>query len=93
MFLATYSLRRVLTTFFVMKTGAEKTRDAVTQILDNLPDAVLMFEAGELSYCNQQTDRCFSVELSRLNSIEDNTDLFRSSQYLILNNRCLYELK
>jgi hypothetical protein len=52
MFLATYSLRRVLTKFFVTQAGAEKTRDAVTQILDNLPDAVLMFESDSLSYCN-----------------------------------------
>jgi hypothetical protein len=26
-----------------MQTEAEKTRDALTQILDNLPDGVLMF--------------------------------------------------
>ena len=48
MFLGTYSIRRVLTKFFVTQTGAEKTRDALTQILDNMPDAVLMFEAGGL---------------------------------------------
>jgi len=52
MFLATYSIRSVLTEFFVTQKGAEKTRDALTQTLDNLPDAVLMFEMENLSYCN-----------------------------------------
>jgi hypothetical protein len=52
MFLVTYSLRSLLTEFFVIKTGAEKTRDALTQTLDNLPDAVLMFEQDDLTYCN-----------------------------------------
>ena len=52
MFLVTYSLRSLLTEFFVVKTGAEKTRDALTQTLDNLPDAVLMFEQDDLTYCN-----------------------------------------
>ena len=52
MFLATYSLRSVLTEFFVTKKGAEKTRDALTQTLDNLPDAVLMYEENDLTYCN-----------------------------------------
>jgi succinate dehydrogenase/fumarate reductase cytochrome b subunit len=52
MFLATYSVRHVLTEFYVTKKGAEKTRDALTQTLDNLPDAVLMFEMDDLSYCN-----------------------------------------
>jgi hypothetical protein len=52
MFLATYSLRSVLTEFFVISTSAEKTRDALTQTLDNLPDAVLIFEEDNLSYCN-----------------------------------------
>jgi len=52
MFLATYSVRSMLTEFFVTQKGAEKTRDALTQTLDNLPDAVLMFEMENLSYCN-----------------------------------------
>jgi hypothetical protein len=52
MFLATYSLRSILTEFFVTKKGAEKTRDALTQTLDNLPDAVLMYEENDLTYCN-----------------------------------------
>ena len=52
MFLSTYFTRNTLTQFFVMQMEAEKTRDALTQILDNLPDAVLMLESGHLSYCN-----------------------------------------
>jgi hypothetical protein len=41
-----YSIRRVLTEFFVMKIEAEKTSEALTITLDNLPDAVLMLESG-----------------------------------------------
>ena len=53
MFLVTYSNRRAMTTFFITQTEAEKTRDALTQVLDNLPDAVLMMEGQRLTYCNQ----------------------------------------
>jgi len=48
MFLTSYSIRRVITQFFVMQMEAEKTRDSVTQILDNLPDAVIMLESDGL---------------------------------------------
>ena len=41
----TYYIRYTLTSFFVLQKAAEKTRDALIQILDNLPDAVLMLEA------------------------------------------------
>jgi hypothetical protein len=64
MFHSTYYLRHTLTKFFLMQTEAEKTRDALIQILDNLPDAVLMLESSQLSYCNQQADRFFEVQLS-----------------------------
>jgi hypothetical protein len=43
---AVYSLRKVLTQFFLMHVEAEKTSNALTQILDNLPEAVLMLESG-----------------------------------------------
>jgi hypothetical protein len=33
-----------MTWFFMLKKEAEQTRDALIQILDNLPDAVLMLE-------------------------------------------------
>jgi PAS domain-containing protein len=56
----------MLTKFFLMNTEAEKTRDALTLILDNLPDAVIMLDAGKLSYCNQQADSFFKVSLSHL---------------------------
>jgi hypothetical protein len=52
MFMVAYFMRRGLTQFFVMQTEAEKTRDLLTQILGNLPDAVIMLEADSLSYCN-----------------------------------------
>jgi hypothetical protein len=42
MFILTYFIRRTLTQFFVAQSQAEKTQEALTQILDNLPDAVLM---------------------------------------------------
>ena len=64
MFLATWFTRNTLTQFFVMQMEAEKTRDSLTQILDNLPDAVLMLESGHLSYCNQIVDILFDVNLS-----------------------------
>ena len=51
-----------------MQKEAEKTQNAMTQILDNLPDAVLMFESEDLSYCNQQADNFFGVTLSQLNT-------------------------
>ena len=38
-------------------------------------------------------DRFFGVDLSELNALEDNVESFRSSQYLIMNSRCLHELK
>ena len=41
----TYFVRYTLTKFFVLQKDAEKTRDSLIQILDNLPDAVLMLEA------------------------------------------------
>ena len=44
-FLQAYQSRRVLVQFFVTQTEAEKTSQTLTQILDNLPDAVLMFES------------------------------------------------
>ena len=31
--------------------------------------------------------------MSQLNSVEDGGETFRGSQYLIMNNRCLHELK
>jgi hypothetical protein len=52
MFMVAYFMRRGLTEFFVMQTEAEKTRDSLTQILENLPDAVIMLEADSLEYCN-----------------------------------------
>lgn len=53
MFLSSYSFRRVLTQFFLLQTEAEKTRDSLTQILNNLPDAVIMIEGDQLQYCNE----------------------------------------
>jgi len=47
-----YFLRKVLTQFFLMHVEAEKTSNALVRILDNLPDAVLMLESDQLSYCN-----------------------------------------
>jgi hypothetical protein len=52
MFMVAYFMRRGLTQFFVMQKEAEKTRDSLTQILANLPDAVIMLEADSLEYCN-----------------------------------------
>ena len=66
MFVATYYDRRTITECFVKQTEAEKTRDALTQVLDNLPDAVLMMEGQRLTYCNQQADVFFGVSLSDL---------------------------
>ena len=48
MFLTSYSIRRAFIQFFVMQMEAEKTLDSVTQILDNLPDAVIMLESDGL---------------------------------------------
>ena len=42
---AVYTTRLLLIEFFIMQVEAEKTRDALTKILDNLPDAVLMLES------------------------------------------------
>jgi hypothetical protein len=64
MFLSTYFIRRVLTQFFVMQSQAAKTRDALTHVLDNLPDGVLMFEKSQLIYCNQQADSFYRTNLS-----------------------------
>ena len=61
MFLASYFIRRTLTEFFVTQKQAEKTQIALTQILDNMPDAVLMLETKFLQYCNQQADSFFGV--------------------------------
>ena len=72
-----------------MQKEAEKTQNAMTQILDNLPDAVLTFESDNLSYCNQQADNFFGVTLSQLNT--DQTVL-QNSQYKIMSNRCMHEL-
>jgi len=47
-----YFSKNVLILFFVKNLEAEKTRDSLTQILDNMPDAVLILEEGTLSYCN-----------------------------------------
>jgi hypothetical protein len=33
------------------------------------------------------------VNLSQLNAVDDNGQTFQSSQYLIMNSRCLHELK
>ena len=52
MFLQTYFVRYILTSFFVMQCEAEKTSSALTQVLENLPSAVLMLEEEKLSYCN-----------------------------------------
>ena len=46
MLLMTYFIRHVLIQFFVLQTDAEKTSETLTQILNNLPDGVLMFENG-----------------------------------------------
>ena len=73
-----------------MQKEAEKTRNAMTQILDNLPDAVLMFESENLSYCNQQADNFFGVTLSQLVTTPT---VLESSQYKIMSNRCMHELK
>ena len=48
MFFSSYSIRRTVTKMFFMQTEAEKTRDSLTQILDNLPDAVIMLESNDL---------------------------------------------
>ena len=45
-FCIVYFIRVVLTQFFVTQVEAEKTRDALTQILNNLPNAVLMLESN-----------------------------------------------
>ena len=83
MFMVAYFMRRVLTQFFVMQNEAEQTRDSLTLVLENLPDAVLMLEADHLSYCNQQADSFFGVSLSTLN------DQLLFSE--IMNKRCMYE--
>lgn len=85
----TYFVRFVLTSFFVRQKEAEKTRDSLTKILANLPDAVLTFESGKLTYINQQVDTFFGVSLSHVPL----TDILGKSAYLITKNRCFHELK
>ena len=87
-FCVVYFIRAVLIHFFVNQVEAEKTRDALTQILNNLPNAVLMLESNQLSYCNRQADSFFGTELSQLT-----TDEIQKSQYLLMGNRCLHQLK
>jgi Na+-transporting methylmalonyl-CoA/oxaloacetate decarboxylase gamma subunit len=43
---ACYNMRRILTEFFVIEIEAEQNRDSLEEILDNLPDAVLMLESN-----------------------------------------------
>jgi hypothetical protein len=50
--MAAYFIRATLTKFFVVQMEQEKTNVGLTQVLDNLPDAVLMMDSGRLSYCN-----------------------------------------
>ena len=78
-FLLSYSIRRVMTQFFVMQMEAEKTRDSVTQILDNLPDAVIMLESHKLQYCNKQADKFFGVDLSHLSQNPENQTTLQSA--------------
>ena len=44
MLVCTYFMKRILIQFFLLQSAAEKTSAALTEVLDNLPDAVLMFE-------------------------------------------------
>lgn len=44
MFAFSYFMRYTLTQFFVMQKEAEKTSESLTQVLENLPSAVLMLE-------------------------------------------------
>ena len=88
MFLSDYFLRYWFTTFFVKQIEAEKTSDSLDKILDNLPDAVLMLESSELSYCNQQADNFFGVSLSQIERVHG----LKNSTYLIMDKRCLHEL-
>ena len=76
----------MFTVFFVKQIEAEKTSDSLDKILDNLPDAVLMLESSELSYCNQQADNFFGVKLSNVEI------LLKNSTYVIMDKRCLHEL-
>ena len=39
-----YFTKNILIHFYVKNVEAEKTRDSLTQILDNMPDAVLILE-------------------------------------------------
>ena len=92
LFLQTYITRRALTQVFLNQCETEKTRDALMQVLDNLPDAVLMLEADRLEYCNQQADSFFGVSLSQLTTKEEGKSKLFTSQYQILDNRCMHEL-
>ena len=89
MLTSTYFMKWVLIKCFMMQSKAEKTSDALTQVLDNLPDGVLMFENHQLSYCNQKADNFYSVKLSTLNNPGD----IKASQYLLTSKRCMHELK
>lgn len=89
MFSASYFLRRVLTIMFLKQTEAKKTKETVTAILANLPDAVLMLDEHKLSYCNKQADRFFGVKLSHLTSTEE-TLILNSSTYQIMEHRCIH---
>ena len=57
-----------------------------------MPDGVLTFQESNLVYCNQKTDNIFGVQLAGLSNIGD-SDKLRSSEYLVMNNRCMHELK
>ena len=74
---------------------AENMGETLIQVLDNLPDAVLMLENNKLSYCNQQADSFFGVSLSELTTSKKKKDkeVLQSCQYLLMNNRCMHELK
>ena len=48
-----------------------------------------MLESDTLQYCNQSADSFFDTTLSNLGNME----ILSASQYLILNMRCMHELK
>jgi len=48
-----------------------------------------MFDSQHLSYCNQQADIFFGVPLSHLKGEKE----LQNSEYLLMSNRCLHELK
>ena len=75
-------MRRILTQFFVMQMEAEKSTKSLTQLIDNLPDAVLMLEKNRIIYCNQQANSFFGDSLLRC----------PAEDHLLLDNRCMHEL-